>query len=225
MLCIGHVKGTLVIVQVKKEPMRKLRSGFQLVLTSILLTSANMGQFFLRDRAMALPGQTIDQAAAWIQANPALRPASGETLLVRKSDTPARRFSFEALTASPGRAAALESRGMIRTERITLFDMTNGVTFDRLTATLRSIYGEEIYQDFVAGNLVYRYPSRAQQQAAANRDTPLLESVQGEVRQGDRYAYWMETVQTRSGEAYSGQIHIFLLADINKLEAELRDRS
>lgn len=47
--------------------------------------------------------------------------------------------------------------------------------------------------------------------------------MQGEVRQGDRYAYWIETVQTRSGEAYNGQIHVFLIEDINKLEAELLD--
>ncbi|MEP0923830.1 hypothetical protein [Leptolyngbya sp. FACHB-711] len=206
--------------------MKKLRFGFQLVFASVLLMITDIGQFSLRnDRAMALPGQTVDQAAAWIQANSALRPASGETLLVRKSDTPARRFSFEALTASPGRAAALESRGTIRTERITLFDMTNGVTFDRLASTLRSVYGDDIYQDFVQGNLVYRYPTEEQQQAATNRDTPLLESVQGEIRQGDRYAYWMETAQTRSGEAYSGQIYVFLPEDINKLETELRDRS
>lgn len=205
--------------------MKTLQFGFQLVLTSSLLTIAPIEQFRLQgDRAMALPGQTVDQAAAWIQANPALRPASGETLLVRKSDTPARRFSFASLTTAPGRATAIESRGTIRTERITLFDMTNGVTPDRLVATLRSIYGDQIYQDFVQGNLVYRYPSVAQQQAAVNRNAPLLESLQGEVRQGDRFAYWIETAQTRSGEAYSGQIHVFLLEDINKLETELRDR-
>lgn len=205
--------------------MKKLQFGFQLVLASSLLALVPIERFSTGgDRAMALPGQTIDQAAAWIQANPALRPASGEILLVRKSDTPARRFSFEALTTSPGRATAIESRGTIRTERMTLFDMTNGVTPDRLASTLRSIYGDEIYQDFVQGNLVYRYPSEVQQQAAANRDTPLLEFVQGEVRQGDRFAYWIETAQTSSGEAYSGQIHVFLLEDINKLEAELRDR-
>lgn len=140
--------------------MKKLRFGFQLIFASLFLTSADFGGLLHKsDPAMALPGQTVDQAAAWIQGNPALRPASGETLLVRKSDTPARRFSFEALITSPGRAAALEGRGTIRTEQITLFDMTHGVTFDRLTSTLRSIYGDEIYQDFVQANLVYRYPT------------------------------------------------------------------
>lgn len=205
--------------------MKTLRLGCRYAVAAAFLTSAIAELFpWQNNRAMALPGQTIEAAAAWIRENSALRPASGETLLVRKSDTPARRFSFEALTVSPGRAASLDSRGTIRTERITLFDQTNGVTPDRLAALLRSIYGEEIYQDFLQANLVYRYPTQSQQQAAANRDTPLLELLQGEVRQGDRYAYWMETAQNPNGQPYSGQIHVFLLEDLNKLEAELRDR-
>jgi hypothetical protein len=196
--------------------MHRIRLGSSFILALLIAVAA--------DRAVALPGQTVDEVAAWIQANPTLLPASGETLMVRKSDTPARRFSFEALLVSPGRAATGEGRGTVRTERIALFDMTNGVTPDRLATTLRNIYGDEIYQDFNQANLVYRYPTTDQQASAQNRDAPLLESLQGEIRQGSRFGYWIETVQTRDGQAYNGQINVFLLEDINKIEAELRDR-
>ncbi len=196
--------------------MRKVRLGSSFILALLVAVTA--------DRAIALPGQTVDEVATWIQANPTLLPASGETLMVRKSDTPARRFSFEALLVSPGRAAAGEGRGTIRTERVTLFDMTNGVTPDRLATMLRNIYGDQIYQDFNQANLVYRYPTSDQEAAAENRDAPLLNSLQGEIRQGNQFGYWIETVQTRDGQAYNGQINVFLLEDINKLEAELRNR-
>ena len=196
--------------------MRKVRLGSSFILALLIAITA--------ERAIALPGQTVDEVAAWIQANSTLLPASGETLMVRKSDTPARRFSFEALMVSPGRAAAGEGRGTIRTERVTLFDMTNGVTPDRLATMLRNIYGDQIYQDFNQANLVYRYPTSEQAAAAENRDAPLLNSLQGEIRQGNQFGYWIETVQTRDGQAYNGQINVFLLEDINKLEAELRNR-
>lgn len=69
--------------------------------------------------ANALPGQMVEEAIAWIQAHPTLQPA-GETLLVRKSDTPAHRFTFEASTHSPGRAM-LGNGNLIRLEQLSLF--------------------------------------------------------------------------------------------------------
>ncbi|NEQ25148.1 MAG: hypothetical protein F6K28_39920 [Microcoleus sp. SIO2G3] len=173
--------------------------------------------------AIALPGQTVEEAIAWIRANPTLQPAPGETLLVRKSDTAAQRFSFEASTQPPGRAG-IGSAGIIRSEQITFFDMINGVTRDRLEAALRSIYGVEIQQDFAAAPVVYQYPTPQALSQAQNQNAPLLAALQGEVRQGDRYAYWVELAQTRNGISYSGQISVFDKNALVDLEAVLRDR-
>jgi hypothetical protein len=174
--------------------------------------------------AIALPGQTTEEVAAWIQAHPTLRPASGETLLVRKTDTPARRFTFQALTTSPGRATPERSVGMIRTEQISLFDLTNGVSRDRLEQTLRVIYGPDVYQDYADATIVYQYPDGARENAAQNHNAPLAAALQGEIRQGDRFAYWIETVQNPQGVSYTGQISVFPIEDIEKLDVELRSR-
>jgi hypothetical protein len=174
-------------------------------------------------QAIALPGQTVEETAAWIQAHPTLRPASGETLLIRKSDTAAQRFTFEASILPPGRAAA-GSGGVIRTEQISFFDVINGVSRDRLEEALRTIYGLEVYQDYAQAISIYQYPSPETLIQAQNQNAPLLAALQGEIREGNRYAYWLEIAQTRDGVAYTGQISVFLRNDIEILEAELRDR-
>jgi hypothetical protein len=38
----------------------------------------------------------------------------------------------------------------------------------------------------------------------------------------DRYAYWLEIVQTPEGRPYNGQIVVLLKEDIDGLEAQLR---
>ncbi len=185
-----------------------------------------LGWLLLGQAAQAVPGQTIDEATAWIQANSTLRPTAGEKLLVRKSDTPAQRFSFQASVLQVGKAAPSNDRsgGIIRTESFTLFDMINGVTQPRLEESLRAIYGPAIYQDYSRAQAIYTYPSRSDLAQAQNQKAPLMAALQGELRSGDRYAYWVEIAQTKEGYAYSGQITVFLKQDIDKLEAELRNR-
>ena len=98
--------------------------------------------------AIALPGQTPDQVIDWIRTNPALRPEAGERLLVRKSDTPSRRFQFQASVVLPGIAAIQKSEAnLIRSEQIRIFDIINGVTRSRLEESLRSIYGPDIMRE------------------------------------------------------------------------------
>lgn len=176
------------------------------------------------DRGQALPGQTPEDAALWIQSNATLRPSRGEKLLIRKSDTPAQRFTFQASTLQVGKAAAGASTRVIRTEEILLFDIMNGVTQGRLEESLRVIYGPTVYQDYAQAQVVYRYPDRPTLSQSTNRNTPLLAALQGEVREGDRYAYWVETTRRPTGPAYTGRITVFLRADLPKLEAELRNR-
>jgi hypothetical protein len=178
----------------------------------------------LAGRVHALPGQTPDEAVVWIQANPTLRPVRGEKLLVRKSDTPAQRFMFSASPQQVGRASSGPTGGIIRTEETSFFDIQNGVTRDRLQEALRVIYGPTVYQDYAQAKILYAYPTQKTLDQAVNRDTPLLAALQGEVREGDRYAYWLEIARQKDGLAYSGKIVVFLRDDVPKLEAELRNR-
>ena len=191
-----------------------------------LLTTLNLAiaLSLFGQSAHALPGQTADEAAAWIQANPTLRPARGERLLVRKSDSPAQRYTFQALPMQVGRAALGFGGSVIRTEELALFDMIKGITFFRLEESLRAIYGPAIYQDYAQATKVYNYPTQGVIGQAINRNTPLLAATQGEVRAGDRYAYWLEVTRRPDGFAYAGRLTVFLREDLPKLEAELRSR-
>jgi hypothetical protein len=175
-------------------------------------------------RANALPGQTTEEVAAWIQGHPTLRPASGERLLVRKSDSAAQRFTFQASVLAPGKVTPARDASIIRSERLSVFDMMNGVTRDRLEESLRVIYGLDVYQDYSRASLVYSYPGEATAYQARRRATPLMSALQGELRMGDRYAYWTEIAENRSGKAYAGHVVVFLKSDLDKLETELRNR-
>ena len=59
---------------------------------------------------------------------------------------------------------------------------------------------------------------------AVNRKTPILAALQGEIRSGEQYAYWLEIAARPDGFAYTGKLTVFLQADLPKLEAELRQR-
>lgn len=174
--------------------------------------------------ANALPGQTTDEVAAWIQANPNLNPESGETLLVRKSDTAAQRFVFQASTLPPGRATPPLRTGIVRSERFEIFDLVNGVNADRLQETLRIIYGLGIYQDFQQARVVYAYPDETTLNLARSQNAPLLEALQGELRLGQRFAYWLEVAQPREGRPIIGRMTILMKEDLDKIQTELRNR-
>jgi hypothetical protein len=193
------------------------RSWWSVLSLGILLTLGG-------NRADALPGQSTDRVVAWINAHPTLRPGVGDGLLVNKSNTPAQRFTFQATVLPPGRVTAPRDRGTIRTERISFYDMINGVTPDRLKESLRVIYGPVIYQDYQRARLVYDYPAPETVDLARRQSRSLLAAQQGQLLLGERYAYWMEITRTDSGKAFNGQLTVFLREDLDKLETELRDR-
>ncbi|MFW6359822.1 MAG: hypothetical protein ACOC0N_11510 [Chroococcales cyanobacterium] len=174
--------------------------------------------------ANALPGQRTDKVAAWMNAHPTLRPDVLNSLSVQRTNTAAQRFSFEASVLPPGQVTFPKDRGTVRSENFHFFDMINGVTFDRLQESLRVIYGPEIYQDFDRAQIVYDYPTQATIDLARRQNRPLLASTKGQLRLGQRYGYWMEVVETDSGKAYNGYMTVFLKEDLDKVEAELRDR-
>jgi hypothetical protein len=173
--------------------------------------------------AQALPGDSAADVRAWIQAHPTLKPGRGETLMVRKSNSASQRFIFEASLLSPGKISTSKSGGFIRSEKLTLFDMLNGITPFRLQESLRSIYGADIFQDYDQGQVVYSYPDPLGQ-SAIGRQSPLSQALQGELRQGSRYAYWLEIARSKEGIAYAGRIIVFLKEDLNQLQTELRNR-
>jgi hypothetical protein len=175
--------------------------------------------------AMALPGQSPEDATAWIKANNTLRPAANERLIVRKSDSAAQRFVFESSINPPG-AFTLDRKGggRIRSEALRVFDMQNGVTKARLEESLRAIYGLDVTQDYDRAQTIYTYPTAATVQVGASQRKPTLGALQGEIRKGARFAYWVEVANTDKGKAYAGRITVFQHEDINKLEAEIRNR-
>lgn len=181
-------------------------------------------EMLLNCQANALPGQRTEEVDTWIKAHPTLRPKSSERLFVQKSDTAAQRFSFQASVFPPGKVLFIQDRSRIRSERIAMYDAINGMTFDRLQESLRVIYGLDIYQDFNRAPVVYEYPNQSAINSARFAKTPIREALRGELRVGDRYAYWVEIAQPNTGKAFIGQMTILLKTDLDKLEAELRNR-
>ncbi|MTJ10306.1 MULTISPECIES: hypothetical protein [unclassified Anabaena] len=172
----------------------------------------------------ALPGQSTEEVITWIQAHPTLRPRSGEKLSISRSDTAAQRFTFQASVLPPGRVTFTRDRSTIRTERMTMFDAVNGITLQRLEESLRVIYGLDVYQDYNDAQIVYQYPNQSAINTARLARTPIREALQGELRVGDRYGYWIEIAQPKQGKAITGKITVLLKADLDKLETELRTR-
>jgi len=172
----------------------------------------------------ALPGQTVETVAAWIAAHPTLEPGIGDGLVVTKNNTAAQRFKFEASVLPPGQIAFPTNRRLIQSEQISFYDMINGVTPERLTESLRVIYGPAIYQDYQRANLIYAYPTPATIDLARRQNRPMLIARQGELLLGDRFAYWLEVTRTENGKPINGRITVFLPEDLDKLEVELRNR-
>ncbi|ASC69245.1 uncharacterized protein XM38_001720 [Halomicronema hongdechloris C2206] len=161
--------------------------------------------------AQALPGQPVEVVKAWIQANPTLRPNRPDTLVVHRTDTPARRFTFRASVFPIGNLTPEVDLSHIRTERFDLFDLANGVDVERLEESLRAIYGPDIYADYQLAEPLYRYPN-VESSATAN---PAV-MVEGEVRIGERFAYWLELNSDAQGVT-RGRMTILTKADLPRL--------
>ena len=190
-------------------------------MVSLIACSLTCG---LSPRAAALPGQSVAEVAAWMQSQPTIQPAPDETLLVRRTDSPSRRFTFQASITAPGRAMAGDRKDIIRSETISLFDSVYGVTQARLVEALGIIYGETLAQDYAAAAPAFTYPTPEILSQADRRNLPLLRLTEGELRQGQRFGYWVETVQTPTGKAQTGRITLLLLEDLPQLIAELKAR-
>jgi len=209
-----------------QDPQTKANIGNKYFSPFTLLKSLLVPYYFFlfTTNAHALPGQSAQKVVSWINAHPTLRPSIGDGLTVSKSSTPAQRFNFTASVLPPGRLTIPRDRSTISSERLTLYDRINGVTFDRLEESLRTIYGPDIYQDYDQARLVYSYPTPRTVDRGRRFNLPLLSAQEGKLLLGKHYAYWLEITNTESGEAFNGQLTVFLKRDLDKLETELRAR-
>lgn len=171
-----------------------------------------------------IPGQTTDVAAAWVRDNPVLNPGPGETLLIQRTGTDGSRFSFQAQVAPPGRLTTPPDRETIRSERMTFFD-PSGVTPVELEQAIADIYGPEIAADLENSEEVLRYPSPEVLAAPVSDETFLQRAIQGVIREGEQFVYWLELTQNRDGTVQQGQVVIFEPEWLPKVQREVEERT
>ena len=193
-----------------------LRAGLTLASVWIGLTTT----------ASALPGQSVDEAEAWMQAHPTLRATPGERLSVRRNDTPARRYTFNASIYSPGGGSgesllARRNSGqltMVRSEKLTLVDTISGVSVDRLEDALRTLYGAEVYADYRRSQSIIVYsPGRPE-------DRGTQRASRAQVSEGDLYAYIIEVIPNPDGTINTGTVSVMLKEDVPALRTALQNR-
>lgn len=196
--------------------LRRTRTKVGLTITAIW-----MG---LTTGAAALPGQSVDEAAAWMQAHPTLRAEPRERLSLRRSDTPARRYTFHGSVMGPGSSGEgllrsnSEQPVMVRSEKLTLVDMVSGVSIARLEDALRSLYGAEVYADYRRSQSVFVYsPSRPE-------DRGTQRAARAQLSEGNLYGYLIEVIPDPDGTIYTGSVTVMLKEDTSNLAEALRSR-
>ncbi len=185
--------------------------------------AAGLSVCILAPRTEAIPGQSADQAATWIQENAALGAAPGETLLINRTQPDGTRFSFQASVAPPGRIINPLDRETIRSERMTFFK-PEGLTPQDLEEAIKAIYGPEIAADLEQAAEVLRYPAPQVVSAPATDENFLERAIQGVVKQGELLVYWMELTQNRDGTVQQGQVVVFEEEWLPKIKEELSQR-
>ena len=177
--------------------------------------------WFLGQPGYALPGLSVNEVKAWMQGHPTLRADSREGLRVHRADVPSRRFTFQA-TVFPiggfqraGDNAVWTSRqrnfSIVRREEFILVDYDQPVSVRRLEDSLRTLYGPDAYADYRRAETVYEY-------------TSATSSIQGEVRLGDLYAYWVELTPDTNGVTSIGKLNVLLTEDVNRLQSHLQQQ-
>lgn len=169
-----------------------------------------------------LPGQSVDDAKTWMQGHPTLRADSREGLRIHRADVPSRRFTFQSsifpiggLQRSGGNGVWPSQRprlDVIRREEFILVDYDEPVALERLEASLRAIYGADVYADYRRAELLYDYGS-------------VSNTSQGELRVGNLYAYWLEITADASGTATIGKFNVVLPEDVDRLKLYLQQQA
>jgi hypothetical protein len=196
-------------------------------LTSSLTTGVTLISIWLglSGTASALPGQSVAEAEAWMQAHPTLRADPRENLAIRRNDTPSRRYTFHGSVYGPGggHQSLLARRNsgqptMVRSEKFTLVDLISGVSVERLENALRTLYGAEVFADYRRSQTVLVYsPGRPE-------DRGTQRASRAQVSEGELYAYIVEVIPNPDGTVNTGTVSVMLREDLPALQAALRDR-
>ena len=180
----------------------------------------------LAPTASAIPGQTVDEARAWMQAHPTLRSLPNERLSLRRNDTPARRYTFHGSTFGPagGSGQTLLERGLnsgpmvVRSEEFTLVDLIHGVSVSKLEDALRMLYGAQVFADYRRAESVLAYsPGRTEDRGTAR-------SPRAQITEGDLYAYIIEVIPDADGTVHTGTVTVMLKEDVPPLKAALEEK-
>ncbi|PZU99490.1 MAG: hypothetical protein DCF32_18645 [Leptolyngbya sp.] len=166
----------------------------------------------------SLPGQTVNLTETWIRNNPTLKPRPNERLAINRLVAPGQRFTFQASVFPISGVVPNQDPRQIRSERFSLSDHANPITVDRLDESLRAIYGQEIFNDYRQATVMLRYPARGARPAPTDNLNLVL---RGEVREGERFAYWQEIAYDRAGNAYLGRMAVFVKDDLPALQTQL----
>jgi len=166
--------------------------------------------------AWALPGQPVSVAETWILTNPTLSPNPNERLTINRVAAPGQRFTFQASVFPVTGVQPGGNQRLIRTERFTLVDHANDITPERLKESLRAIYGLSVFNDYRQATLLFSYTNP---QAVSPSDPGLR--LQGQVREGQQFAYWQELAYDQTGNVYLGRMAVFLKEDLPLLRQQL----
>ncbi|NJM98763.1 MAG: hypothetical protein HC800_17835 [Phormidesmis sp. RL_2_1] len=197
-----------------------LHTGIQIAL---MVTGIWVG---VQATASALPGQSVQEAEAWMQAHPTLRAEPRERLSIRRNDTPSRRYTFHGSVFGPGGGSGesllLRERSsdpvMVRSEKFTLVDLISGVSITRLEDALRTLYGAEIYADYRRSQTVMVYsPGRPE-------DRGTYRASRAQLSEGDIFAYLIEVSPNPDGTIHTGGVTVMLKDDVPALQLALRNR-
>lgn len=195
----------------------------KLLHNGLMITGIWLG---LASTATALPGQSVQEAEAWMQAHPTLRATPRENLSLRRNDTPSRRYTFHASVFGPGSSSGesmllrrnAEQMRMVRSEKFTLVDIVSGVSIARLEDALRSLYGAEVYADYRRSQSVLVYsPGRLE-------DRGTQRTARAQLFEGNLYAYVIEVMPNPDGTISTGGVTVMLKEDIPALREALRSR-
>ena len=204
----------------------------KLLLTALATIGAAVGIWSGSARtASAIPGQPVDEAKAWMQAHPTLRALPNERLSLRRSDTPARRYTFHGSIFGPagGSGQTLLERGLdsglmpgqmsgpivVRSEKFTLVDLINGVSVSKLEDALRMLYGAQVFADYRRAESVLVYsPGRTEDRGTAR-------APRAQITEGALYAYIIEVTPDVDGTIHTGTVTVMLKEDIPPLRAAL----
>ena len=171
-----------------------------------------------------LPGHSVNEVKTWMQGHPTLRADSREGLRVHRADIPSRRFTFQASVFPVGGFRRAEETDIwessprrqdfttVRREEFILVNYDEQVTLARLEESLRTLYGPDTYADYRRGQFVYGYGN-----------DPNM-AIQGEVRLGTLYAYWVELTSDANGVTTVGKLNVLLPEDVDRLQNYLQQQ-